>query len=58
MSMIEVSVYSHAVDFQNNKRALCKRVDWSDSIQFPFEHLLKAFKALYGDSCIIVFNID
>lgn len=56
--MIEVSVYSHAVDFKNGKRALCKRSEWSDSIQFPFEHVIKAFKALYGDKCIITFNID
>lgn len=58
ITMIEVTVFASALDFRNNKRALCKRVDWIESIQFPFEHLIKAFKALYGDKCIIVFNIQ
>lgn len=56
--MIEITVYTSVLDFGINNRALCKRVDWSESIQFPFEHLIKAFKALYGDKCIIVFNIQ
>lgn len=55
--MIEVTVYSHAVDLEKNNKALCKRVDWSDSLQFPFEHTIKAFKALYGDRCIINFQV-
>lgn len=51
--MIEVSVYRCTSDWNNNNRCMCQRVEYSDSISFPFDEIRKSLKVLFGKDCII-----
>ena len=54
--MIEISVYETSKDFAQNKRAFCRRVD-ETSLCFPWDSVIMAFRALFGNSSIVTFTL-
>lgn len=52
--MIEVSVYENSHAFAQNKRLFCRRVD-ETSVCFPWDSIIVAFRAIFGNSSIITF---
>lgn len=57
---VRVSVYMNSVSYANNNaRPVFERViDWDDSLKFPFESLVAANKALFGQKCITVIELS
>lgn len=53
---MEIRVYKNMSDWSANKMALCQRVESSDLL-FPYDSCVRAFKSIYGDSCIINFLV-
>lgn len=54
--MIEISVYEASKDFAQNKRAFCRRVD-ETSVCFPWDSVIMAFRAIFGNSSIVTFTL-
>lgn len=55
--MIEVSIYVSSVDKIANRCALRRRLNDSD-FRIPYDDIISAAKALFGDLCIIVFEVS
>lgn len=53
--IMEVRVYNNTLDWSARKSALVKRVESCSDILFPFDSVIRSFKALYGDECVIEF---
>ena len=54
--MIEISVYENGHAFAQNKRAFCRRID-ETAISVPWDSIVMAFRALFGNSSIINFTL-
>lgn len=52
---MEVRVFNNMSDWSAHKSALVKRVEDCSSIMFPFDSVIRSFKALYGDECVVEF---
>ncbi len=54
--MIEISVYENGNAFAKNNRAFCRRVD-ETSVCFPWDSVVMAFRAIFGNSSIVTFTL-
>lgn len=49
---MEIRVYKNASDWSAKKCSFAHRIETSDLL-FPYESVIRAFKAIYGEMCII-----
>ena len=54
---ISIRVYASNSDFAQNKPTITRNVCTSDSVQFPYESVIRGLKALYGSDCVIDFCV-
>lgn len=57
VEMIEVVVFKTVSDWENNQSCMCRRVEYNDSISFPFDEIRKAIKVFFGKDCVIVITL-
>ena len=54
---MELRVYKSLNDWSARNSVLAVRIDVVDGLLFPYDSTVRAFKAIYGDSCVIDFVI-
>lgn len=54
---MEIRVFKNSNDWAAHKLVLCQRVDSPDGLLFPYDSCVRAFRALYGENCVIDFIV-
>lgn len=54
---LQIKVFSSVSAMQDSKRCFERMIDVNENVSIPFSSLLRDFKFLYGDSCVVSFNI-
>lgn len=53
--MIECKVYATLADFASQHTALVRRIE-CEGVRVPYDHLIEAFRCLYGSECVVQFT--
>ena len=51
--MITIKVFMNLDAFAANQRVFERRIEWDQSIKFPFEDCLRVFKCLFGQNAVL-----
>lgn len=51
--MITIKVFMNLDAFAANQRVFERRVEWDQSVKFPFEDCLRVFKCLFGPGAVL-----
>ena len=53
--MIEINVYSTKKDWIEHHSALCKRIDFEDSLKIDCNSIVSTMRCLFGSDCVTTF---
>lgn len=51
--MITIKVFMNLDAFAANQRVFERRVEWDQSVKFPFEDCVRVFKCLFGQGAVV-----
>lgn len=55
--MITIKVFMNLDAFAANQRVFERRIEWDQSIKFPFEDCLRVFKCLFGQNAVLSIDL-
>ena len=53
--MIEISVFATKKDWSDRSCALCKRIDFEDSLKVDTNSIVSTMRCLFGSDCVVDF---
>lgn len=53
--MIEINVYSTKKDWVEHHSALCRRIDFEDSLKVDINSIVSTMRCLFGSDCVTSF---
>lgn len=51
--MITIKVFMNLNAFAANQRVFERRIEWDQSLKFPFEDCIRVFKYLFGSESVV-----
>lgn len=54
--MITIKVFMNLDAFAANQRVFERRIEWDQSVRFPFEDCVRVFKCLFGSGAVLTID--